>query len=107
MKMIPTKTGVYKIGTYRRHGHDENKRFAVKYAGKAEGEDGIRGRVQDHLRGDGNKDIAEYLDDHKRNNLFVCWQVTKNAAKKEAEIIEGEDPPFNRRHEPKALKSKN
>ena len=97
MHLIPTEHGVYEIGTYR------GGNFNVKYAGKAEGEGGIRSRVRSHLRGDGNKDIAEYMDDHERNHLYVRWQVTEDAAKKEARIIRKEDPPFNKRHEPKAL----
>ena len=76
----------------------------MKYVGKAEGKGGIRGRVQDHLRGDGNKDIAKYLKRCKHNNLYVRQQPTRNAATKEAKLIKKENPKYNHRFEHKPLK---
>ena len=102
---MSAKRGVYEVGTYRSSGHGRSKKkvFVPKYVGKAEGKGGIRGRLQCHLRGDGNKDIGKYLDSHKRNNLYVRQKPTRGAAKKEAEIIKKEKPEYNHRQEHKPL----
>ena len=90
---IPTEHGVYEIGTYR------DGDFHERYDGKAEGKGGIRSRVRSHLRGDGNKDIADCMNDHERNNLYVRWQETEDAARKEARAIKKKNPSYNHRNE--------
>lgn len=76
----PTEWGVYEIGFYRSD-------FRPLYVGKAEGSNGIRGRLQAHAKGSHNEYIAGYCDEMERNNLYCRWQVVDDASRREALLL--------------------
>lgn len=88
----PAKCGVYEIGFFR-------ELFNPKYIGKSEGVGGIRSRLAAHATGNGNSEVAAYLHDAIRNNLYCRWQVVENARRREALMLNRWTYEWNKRLE--------
>ena len=70
----PNEKGVYQIGFYR------GKTFNPKYIGMTSKQT-IKRRLKQHFSGTGSLKIKEYLDSHKRNDLYFRTMRVKNPVK--------------------------